>query len=149
MIKAKEFWQVLCEDLNYRFFSGVACGGFNSLFKSMSPEFMHYIPAANEKIALGLASGASVAGFKSAILISDRMFTDIIYTVNDLNFKYKIPLLIIAFSETNQEFPLKMPKINISEYNLDEFKNYISNIDLRSQKICKPGLVTIEEGVLR
>ena len=72
MVKAKEFWEVVCDKLGYRFFCGVACKGFDPLYKSMDPGKMHYVPAVNERTAFGLATGVSFGGIKSAVFIHNQ-----------------------------------------------------------------------------
>lgn len=148
MVKAKEFWNFICEELDYRFFSGVACEGLLPLLKTMSSDFMHYVPAANERIALSMTSGAYMGGFKGGILISDRFLTDLIGTLKDLNLKYKTPLLIIAYTEINETLPLDIPKVKLSRHNSDNYKKLIRKIVKKSEDKNVPALLTIEEGVL-
>ena len=71
MVKAKDFLNYLCKELDYRFFAGVACPGLSPLYKKMDSEFMHYVPAVNERIGLGLVSGAYMAGYKGCLLMLD------------------------------------------------------------------------------
>jgi len=74
MVKAKEFWETICNKLDYRFFSGLPVSTFKSIYAAMDPEIMHYVPAANEQIALNSSFGACLSGFKSAtILPNDRI----------------------------------------------------------------------------
>lgn len=148
MVKAKDFWKLICEDLDYRFFSGVACEGLLPLLKTMSSDFMHYVPAANERIALNMSSGAYMGGFKGGVLISGRFLTDLISTLNDLNLKYKIPLLIIAYTETNETLPLSIPKVKLSRHNADDYEKLIKKLVSKSEKENIPALLTIEEEVL-
>jgi hypothetical protein len=99
MVKAKEFWDYLCNELDYRFFSGIPCLGLKSLYDEMSPKFMHYIPAANERIALGLVSGAWLSGTKGAVLISSTNILEVINLLKNFNNEYKIPILIICYAD--------------------------------------------------
>jgi hypothetical protein len=137
MVKAKDFWNVLCNDLDYRFFAGVACPGLLSLYKTMSPEMMHYIPAANERIALGLVSGVYISGFKGALLMDMRFESDIIRLLN-FNIEYKIPFLIIGYGSSG----LSLPKVE-----LKSLKD-LNTIDKKSVAKLLPGIITIEEGTL-
>jgi len=77
-MKAKEFWKFLCEDYDYRFFAGTPCEGLIPLYNNMSSADMHYIPAANENIGLGLARGSWITGFKSAVLLSSKMINTLV-----------------------------------------------------------------------
>ena len=91
MVKAKDFWNYLCEELDYRFFAGVACPGLSPLYKKMDSKFMHYIPAVNEKIGLGLVSGAYMAGYKGALLMDMEFAYDITSFIR-FNVNNRIPL---------------------------------------------------------
>jgi hypothetical protein len=99
MVKAKEFWNYLCNELDYRFFSGVPCLGLKPLYDEMSPKFMHYVPAVNEKVATGLVSGAWLAGTKGALLMNSKNLLEIIHLLKNFNNIYKIPILIICYAE--------------------------------------------------
>jgi sulfopyruvate decarboxylase TPP-binding subunit len=99
MIEAKEFWNYLCKELDYRFFAGVVCGGLKPLYDNMSSEFMHYVPAVNERVALGMVNGARLAGVKGAILMSADHLLDVINLVLLFNKEYKTPVLIICYDE--------------------------------------------------
>lgn len=148
MVKAKDFWNFVCEELNYRFFSGVACEGLQPLLKAMKPEFMHYVPAANERLALAMASGAKVGGFKGGILISGHFLSDLMTIINDLNLEYKIPVLIIAYVENNEELPLKIPKAKLNKQNSDGYKEVLLSSLKQSEKKNIPVLLAIEGGVI-
>lgn len=101
MVKAKDFWNILCEDLNYRFFSGVADSELEPLYKAMNADIMHYVPAVNEIAALGIVLGAYLAGYSGGILI-DLDFVPDLYRFLLFNNEYKIPILIIGMEkETN------------------------------------------------
>jgi sulfopyruvate decarboxylase TPP-binding subunit len=93
MLKGKEFWVYLCEELNYRFFTGIPFSEVTELYKNMDSSIMHYVPAAHEEIAVKLATGAWIAGFKSAIILEPKKITSISININkELN----IPLLFIT-----------------------------------------------------
>lgn len=144
MVKAQEFWNFLCEECDYRIFSGVACKGLLSLYKTMSSEFMHYIPAANEKIALGIVSGACMGGFKGGILM-DMRFKNEIATLLKFNVDYKIPFLIIGYGTKDDKLIYDFPSTYISD---DDYKTKIKKIIKKSETELVPGLIVIGEGVL-
>jgi sulfopyruvate decarboxylase TPP-binding subunit len=146
MVKAKEFWNYLCEELDYRFFAGVACPGLAPLYKRMSSNFMHYVPAANERIALGLASGAHVAGLKTGILIDMRFAYDLT-SLFKFNIDYKIPLLVIGYNGEEEESFLAydFPSAFIMG---DSFKEDLLRVTTRVESEGVPGLINFERGSL-
>ena len=99
MVKAKDFWSYLCEELDYRFFAGVVCEGLKPLYDTMDSRFMHYIPAVNEKVALGLVNGARIAGVKGAVLMSANYLLDVSNSLISFNKQYEVPALIICYDE--------------------------------------------------
>lgn len=145
MVKAKDFWDYLCNELDYRFFSGVPCDGFKLLYDTMSVDFMYYVPAVNERVALGMSSGAQLAGTKSAILID----IDNVYTVynNLFNFNntYKIPVLIIAYKSKDSNINIDIPHKEMSEIRFKPgLKKFIETME--TEEI--PGVFVIKEGIL-
>ena len=97
MIKAKEFWKYLCEELNYRFFAGVPCDGLTALYNKMDAQIMHYMPAVKESVALGLVNGARLASVKGCVLIDINRLYELMDTLVSFNLKYDIPIFIIAY----------------------------------------------------
>jgi len=145
MVKAKEFWNYLCEELDYRFFAGVACPGLSPLYKKMNSKFMHYIPAVNEKIGLGLVLGAQMAGYRGALLM-DMTFVNDINNFIKFSIDNGIPLLIIGYSEVEDlELIYDLPLTFIMG---DSFKKDIHHVVSRSESEKTPGLIIIEKGVL-
>ncbi len=145
MVKAKDFWNYLCEELDYRFFAGVACSGLNPLYKKMNSKFMHYIPAVNERIGLGLVSGAYMAGYKGALLM-DMVFAYDINSFIKFSIDNEIPLLIIGYSEAEGlELIYDLPLAFIVD---DSFKKDVHHVVSRSESEKTLGLIIIEKGVL-
>lgn len=93
MIKAKDFFELLCNKLDYRFFTGLPFEEAKKLFNNMSSEFMHYIPATKAESALGMAYGTRIAGFKSCLILPKE-------EVSKLYFTMPIPLVIITNGTT-------------------------------------------------
>ena len=147
MVKAKEFWDYLCEELDYRFFAGVACPGLEPLYGKMSPNFMHYVPASNERVALGLASGAHVAGFKSGILMDMRFSYDLT-SLFAFNIDYKIPLLVIGYNGSEEESFLAydFPSAFIVD---DSCQEDLLRVTSRIEAEGVPGLISFERGALQ
>jgi hypothetical protein len=144
MVKAKDFWDYLCEKKDYRFFAGVACPGLAPLYKKMNADIMHYIPAANERIALGLVSGAHTAGFKGGILLDMRYAYDL-SSLFEFNIDYKIPFLIIGYGDKDSHVAYDFPRQVI---NNDNFKSKLDKVIKQTESENVPGLIVFEEGIL-
>jgi sulfopyruvate decarboxylase TPP-binding subunit len=151
MVKAKEFWQHLCEDLNYRFFAGVPHIGLKFLYDAMDYRIMHYIPAVRESIALGLVSGAYMAGMKGGIFIYVDRFDNILEMLKSFNIKNNIPALIFVYDDKddNIEFydvlsSYKIPYIFLKK-DLDKIDGLVSKIDKKSI----PGVVIMKKGIIK
>ena len=144
MVKAKEFWNYLCEELDYRFFAGVACSGLAPLYKKMNANIMHYIPAANERIALGLVSGAYTAGFKGGLLM-DMKFAYDLTSLFKFNIDYKIPFLVIGYGDKDSMLSYDFPRAVITTEN---FQKKTSSVIKDIENKGVPGLIVFKEGVL-
>jgi len=146
MVKAKDFWKYLCEELDYRFFAGVACPGLLPLYKKMDSKIMHYVPAANERIALGMVTGAQLAGLKGAVLLDIKFMYDLT-SMFSFNIEHRIPLLIIGYNSEEREDLLvhDFPMAFIVD---DSFKADVSQVVSRSEAEEVPGLIVFEKGVL-
>ena len=144
MVKAKDFWTYLCEKLDYRFFAGVACPGLLPLYKKMNADIMHYIPAANERIALGLVSGAHTAGFKSGLLLDMRYAYDL-SSLFGFNIDYRIPFLIIGHGDNDSHVAYDFPKQVITT---DNFKTKLDKVVKQMEAENVPGLIVFKEGIL-
>jgi len=143
MVKAKEFWDYLCKDLEYRFFSGVACPGLSPLYKKMNSEIMHYIPAVNERVALGLVSGAYLAGHKGALLIDMEFAYDVTSFIK-FNLTHKIPLLVIGYGDKNSVLAYDFPRAIITT---NDFRKEIGFVVKKIEREKVPGLIVIGQGV--
>jgi hypothetical protein len=146
MIKAKEFWEFLCGDLNYKFFTGTPCEGLYPLYNAMDSDVMHYVPTVNERIALGLIIGAKYTGVNGGILISASAALKIIDPILNYNIKSRIPLLVLAYEdvEVNQGlFLFELPSIRLKS----NFKKELKAVASKSETLSVPGIVLIKEGV--
>ena len=125
MINAKDFWELMCTKLEYRFFSGVPSIGLNPLYNTMDSEIMHYIPAIDESISLGLATGAFLSGYKSAVLISPNKIKYVMTQYKKFNKAFNIPTLFITndLKESIADFPVWLVEEDFS--NLYEADNYL------------------------
>jgi hypothetical protein len=138
MIKPKEFWEHLCEKLDYRLFAGAPCLGFNPLYKIMNKDFMHYMPAANLGIALGIVSGGWLAGVKGGVLLSA---SSLIGLGNEIQFikNFNIPMLLIVYSDVKVTYPFWCKELS------EDFKKDLNKIGDRS----KPSILLVKEGLLK
>lgn len=134
MVKAKEFVEFLCNELNYKFFVGDSVPGLLGIHCALPDvESLHYIPAVNTESAMGLATGAVLAGVKTIVIID-------IEELEVLNLKYRsLPFLFITKAEkVNRTDLLK------STILLKSVKSLIKKID--QQK--RAGVIYIKEGQL-
>ena len=146
---AKEFWEYLCKELNYRFFAGVPCKGLKLLYDNMDAKIMHYIPAVKENVALGLVSGSFLTGNKAAVIMNfDRLY-NILDWMKSFNIHYHIPALIIAYdSESDDKITRALTAYKIpyrTAKNLKKDLRYITNKIAREEI---PGVLILRKGVL-
>ena len=150
MIKAKDFWSYLCNDLEYRFFSGVPNIVFKSLYKKMNNSFLHYIPAVNSEAVIGVVNGIRLTGMNSmAIMGLDDLETCLI-SIQRFNIEYKLPLTIISNKVDNNNFKILSEfiinyKINV----VDLSKNFTEDLDsVTNFSIHNLSLLLVEEGFI-
>lgn len=79
----------------YNFFTGVPCSMLKGLLEEISndPE-VKYINAVRENSALGVASGAYLAGKPSCVLMQNSGLGNIVNTLTSFNLIYKIPVIL-------------------------------------------------------
>jgi hypothetical protein len=89
-------WKRLCEEFDYRFFTGMPFEGADEIYSGMESGIMHYVPAANEHIAVNLALGAWEAGFNSGSILAPKIIESL-----DMLFytKLGLPILFISSGE--------------------------------------------------
>lgn len=149
MIKAKVFWEYLCMDLNYKFFAGVPCIGLKPLYDKMDSRIMHYVPAVEESVSLGLVSGAFLSGIKGGILIDIKNLHNVLSSLCNFNLKYNVPFLIIAAIDNENQFNKILSMYKIPRRDLSEnFKKDLKYITNKSERLQIPGLITVRKGVL-
>jgi hypothetical protein len=128
MVKAKDLWKELCKVLDYRFFSGVPSLELKSLYDSMSSELMHYIPAANEHIALSMAIGTILSGFNSGVILPKNRLSILNF---DFILENELPILIITSDD------------------IKRFKGFSVRKLGKLSKIKGPTILVIKEGELK
>ena len=147
-MKAKDFWEFLCNEMDYRFFTGVPCMGLKTIYDKMSSKLMYYVPATKESVALGIASGVSLSGIRSAVLININRVYNLMDWLTSFNLEYNIPLLIIAAGKKEDLAvgslfsTYKIPCRNLKT--IGDIK-YITN---KIKKFNKPGVLFVGEGVV-
>lgn len=108
----KNFWNILNEHLGFIYVTGEPSIEFVPYINSMDPELMHFVPAVSDTVALGLATGAFIAGFKACLLLPDTNFEFISYQFNKINKDLALPLIIITNGKEN---PLKLKQFYFDE----------------------------------
>lgn len=140
MIKAKDFLDNICNNFDYRFFSGYPSMGTHLLYKYMNKSILYYVPAITAEIATGLCVGASYMGTNSCVLIDYNGFNSIVdnlYKFKDLNSN-------ILFIIDNTNNLCKLPTTIDYEFNiLDD--NWI----LKNYNEYKINLILINEDLFR
>lgn len=121
MEKVNVFWDTLCLKFKYNFFTGIPFKEFMLLFNTMKSDFLHYIPAVNEVTALGVATGYSLSGQKSVLLLKAAGFDLIKQQFERFNIDYNIPILILTNSDYNP--------IGLKQYKLSEGLDNIEIVD--------------------
>jgi phosphonopyruvate decarboxylase len=86
-----------CEELERRgvgLVSGVPCAYFGAVLQRLEHQPYRYVPAANEGVALAVAAGAELAGTRSAVLIQNSGFGNLLNPLSSLLMTFDIPLLV-------------------------------------------------------
>ena len=96
MIPVNEFLEYL-KKKGFTFLSGVPCSILKPILNHIlnDPDFQ-YIPVVRENAALGVASGAHLAGRRGGILIQNSGLGNIVNTLTSFNLIYKIPVLMFV-----------------------------------------------------
>jgi hypothetical protein len=123
----KAFLKELCENYDYRFFTGIPFKDLDVFYKTMDKDLMHYIPAANELIALRLAAGAWISGFKSVVVLEPLRINKLDFS---FNIKLNIPALILTVVK---DIPLQKGLYNGTD--LSKVINYIEQNN-KSAVLC-------------
>ncbi len=82
------------KEAGFNFYTGVPCSWLAPLIDILSKNET-YIPAVNESVAVGIATGAVLAGKKACVLMQNSGLACCIGTLASLNLTYKIPILLI------------------------------------------------------
>lgn len=161
MIKVDDFWNELSKG-GYEFFSGVPCSILSNILDyAIKDPKITYVPAVRENNALGIASGAYLAGKKSGILIQNSGLGNIINGLLSFNLIYDIPVLMfitwrgyqgndapehVIMGEKMMDLleQLDIPTIILSEH----FKRELSNSIKLAEREKTPVAVIIKRGII-
>ena len=96
MYTSEDFAQELI-NCGYDFFTGVPCSIIGKLITNLTnrPDIT-YIPAVREDAAVGVASGAYMAGKVPVVLMQNSGLGQSLNTLTSLNLIYKLPCLLIV-----------------------------------------------------
>ena len=95
MVTTKDFCTVL-KGKGFDFFTGVPCSIFKGVINHLLAEpDMPYITATREEEALGIATGAYLAGKKPVVLMQNSGLGGSIGTLASLNLLYETPILLL------------------------------------------------------
>ncbi len=92
---ASKFLRVLQKN-GFNFFTGVPCSLLGALIEKLeNDKKLGYVPAIREDSAIGVASGAYLAGKKPVVLMQNSGFGYSMNVLTSLNLIYKIPVLCL------------------------------------------------------
>jgi len=95
MVKTKDFCTMLKEQ-GFDFFTGVPCSILKGVINYLSEDpDSPYIPATREDEAIGIATGAYLAGKKPVVLMQNSGLGNSVGTLASLVLLYEIPLLLL------------------------------------------------------
>jgi len=95
MVTTKDFCTTLKEK-GFNFFTGVPCSILKDVINYLSEDpDVHYIPATREDEAIGIATGAYLAGKKPVVLMQNSGLGNSISVLASLVLLYEIPILLL------------------------------------------------------
>ncbi len=140
-MKVYKFWNALCVEAGYRFFSGVSVVDLKVLHESMNPDFLHFVPALNESTALGLTSGVKLAGTTGGVIMSAKAFDSISFQFYSVNEAFDIPVLFIVDDAYNP-FGLHQVVLEDDLSLVNEVVEYINTNNDSAILVIKKGSLT-------
>ena len=95
MVTTNDFCMMLTEQ-GFDFFTGVPCSILKGVINHLSEDLdIPYIPGTREDEAIGIATGAYLAGKKPVVLMQNSGLGNSIGTLASLVLLYEIPLLLL------------------------------------------------------
>src|SRR5687767_12729089 len=96
MISPQSFIQQ-ARERGFQLYTGVPCSYIKPLINYViDSEDLEYVGAANEGDAVAIASGASLAGKKSVVMMQNSGLGNAVNPLTSLNAIFRIPLLLIV-----------------------------------------------------
>ncbi len=96
MLRAEKFANELI-NTGFDFFTGVPCSIIGNLIADLTNRLdVTYIPAVREDVAVGIASGAYMAGKIPVVLMQNSGLGQCLNALTSLNLIYKLPCLLIV-----------------------------------------------------
>lgn len=96
-----EFWKYLYEELGSVFVSGVPSGVFGTLINTMDSSYMHFVPAVNDEVAIGLCIGAFTAGIKACVLVEKNNLVLLKEKIKRMKYVLNYAIIIITNEDIN------------------------------------------------
>jgi len=146
MVKVDEFWEIVCDKLEYKFFSGVACIGFDPIYKKMDPAKMHYVPAVDERTAIGIVTGTAFAGIRSSLFMNLKGVYEFFPTSSFIS-EINVPILVFVYGIPESKkllTQLGLPYITL-DANCTDFELTLTTFEKKLAKKKKPGLVLMDK----
>jgi hypothetical protein len=104
---------------------------------------MHYIPAANENIAVNISNGVWFTGFKSGVIVTPEKIKLLNW---EFNLSLHVPLLVLSVSDNTDDYGF--PAVFITS--VDDFKsNLISEFIYEVEVSRVPGVIVVKDGLLK
>lgn len=122
---------------NLYYGAGVPCSNFiNMINEIIKDSNFHYIPATNEGEAVSIASGFSISGKPSFVLMQNSGLGSALDPITSLINLYKIPVVLLISFRGN---PIK----------IDEPQHiFMGNITERIIKLCDLEVIQIENEII-
>lgn len=94
--RAAAFWRA-ARRRELTLFSGVPCSYLRVLIEAAYADpGIRYVPAVREEAAVGIASGAYLAGGLGGVLIQNSGLGNLVNALTSFNLLYRVPLLIVV-----------------------------------------------------
>ena len=142
MVEAKEFIDYLCNELKFRFFSGVPCTELQLFYDEMSSDFLHYVPAVTETVAVGIASGMWLSDFGSCVLMDSKKIDSVRPILDVINFKLRIPVLFLLGGNFKSDWLHTVSLNKNYKKQINDVLNYMNAENLPSGILLKGGFLS-------
>ncbi|MBC8284120.1 MAG: sulfopyruvate decarboxylase subunit alpha [Nitrospinae bacterium] len=160
-LNSQSFIERLIQE-DYKFFTGVPCSLLSGLIYELEGhQKVRYIPAVREDAAVGLCTGAYLAGTMPVLLMQNSGLGYSLNAFTSLNLIYKIPMLVIMSwrGKDGKDAPehiimgdidKQLLKTAGMEYSILSEENCEEVLKKAKQKICEeklPYTLIVEKGL--